>query len=178
MEPLVCLRPPKLGDLWYRKQLLNDPETMQYNRGYDLGFPGYHSETGCIDFPESDWEAWFNWFCQSEPQRYYAYIVRCSDGVFLGEVNLHQNASGGWYDMGIVLEAAYRGKGHSTEALQLLLAEAFDRLGANEVRNDFEPERSAALKAHLAAGFTVIGEENGIVQVRLTKEEFEKIKRR
>ncbi len=178
MEPLVCLRQPQLSELWYRKQLLSDPETMRYNRGYGLGFPGYHSETGCIDFPESDWEAWFNWFCRSEPQRYYAYIVRCSDGAFLGEVNLHQNASGGWYDMGIVLEAAYRGKGYSTEALQLLLAEAFDRLGANEMRNDFEPERSAALKAHLAAGFTVIGEENGIVQVRLTKEEFEKIKRR
>ncbi len=145
---------------------------MRYNRGYDLGFPGYHSETGCIDFPESDWEAWFNWFCQSEPQRYYAYIVRCSDGVFLGEVNLHQNASGGWYDMGIVLEAAYRGKGYSTEALRLLLHEAFDRLGAIEVRNDFERDRSAALKTHLAAGFTVIGEENGIVRVGVTNEVF------
>ena len=89
MEPLVSLRQPQLSELWYRKHLLSDPETMRYNRGYDLGFSGYHNETGCIDFPESDWEAWFNWFCQSEPQRFYAYIVRCSDGVFLGEVNLH-----------------------------------------------------------------------------------------
>lgn len=177
MEPKVRLYKPLLGDLLYRKQLLSDPETMSYNRGYELGFSGYHNETGCIDFPESDWEAWYNWFCKSEPQRYYAYIVRCSDGVFLGEVNLHQNASGNWYDMGIVLEAAYRGKGYSTEALRLLLAEAFDRLGASEVRNDFEPERSAALKAHLAAGFRVIGEENGVVQVRVTKEEFEQVKR-
>ena len=177
MAPNVQLYKPLLSDLWYRKQLLSDPETMRYNRGYDLGFPGYHNETGCIDFPESDWEAWFNWFCQSEPQRFYAYIVRCSDGVFLGEVNLHHNASGGWYDMGIVLEAVHRGKGYSTEALRLLLHEAFDRLGATEVHNDFEPDRSAALKTHLAAGFTVIEEENGIVQVRLTKEEFEQIRR-
>ncbi len=70
--------------------------------------------------------------------------------------------------MGIVLDAAHRGKGYSTEALRLLLAEAFDRLGASEVRNDFELERSAALKAHLAAGFRVIGEEDGIVRVGIT----------
>ena len=178
MEPKVRLYKPLLSDLLYRKQLLSDPETMSYNRGYALGFAGYHNETGCIDFPESDWEAWYRYFCQSEPERYYAYIMRCSDGVFLGEVNLHQNASGGWYDMGIVLEAVHRGKGYSTEALRLLLQEAFDRLGADEVRNDFEPDRSAALKAHLAAGFTVRGEENGFVQVRLTKEEFEEIKRK
>lgn len=177
MEPKVRLYKPLLSDLWYRKQLLSDPETMSYNRGYELGFAGYHNETGCIDFPESDWESWYRYFCYSEPQRYYAYIVRCSDGVFLGEVNLHQNASGGWYDMGIVLDAAHRGMGYSTEALRLLLAEAFDRLGANEVRNDFEPERSAALKAHLAAGFRVIGEENGVVWVGITKEEFEQVKR-
>lgn len=178
MESIVRLHKPSPNELWYRKRLLSDPETMCYNRGYNLGFPGYHNETGCIDFPESEWEAWFNWFCKSEPERYYAYIVRCSDGAFLGEVNLHQNSSGNWYDMGIVLEAAFRGKGYSTEALRLLLTEAFDRLGASEVRNDFEPERSAALKAHLAAGFRVIGEENGVVRVGITKEEFEKIKRK
>ena len=177
MEAIVRLYKPLLNDLWYRKQLLSDPETMSYNRGYELGFPGYHSKTGCIDFPESDWEAWFRWFCQSEPQRYYAYIVRCSDDVFLGEVNLHQNVSGNWYDMGIVLEAAFRGKGYSTEALRLLLTEAFDRLGASEVRNDFEPERSAALKAHLAAGFSVIGEEDGVVQVHVTAEDFQRASR-
>jgi diamine N-acetyltransferase len=174
VEPHVRLYEPLLTDLWYRKHLLSDPETMSYNRGYNLSFPGYHNETGCIDFPESGWEAWYRFFCQSEPERYYAYIVRCSDGAFLGEVNLHQNASGGWYDMGIVLEAAYRGKGYSTEALRLLLNEAFGHLGADEVRNDFERDRSAALKAHLAAGFRVIGEENGVVRVGVTKEEFEK----
>ncbi|MEN6417952.1 MAG: GNAT family N-acetyltransferase [Clostridiaceae bacterium] len=177
MAPNVQLYKPLLSDLWYRKQLLSDPATMSYNRGYDLGFPGYHNETGCIDFPESEWQAWFNWFCQSEPQRYYAYIVRCSDGAFLGKVNLHQNASGGWYDMGIVLEAAHRGKGYSTEALRLLLNVAFDRLGATEVRNDFEPDRPAALKTHLAAGFTVIGEENGVVQVQVIAENFQRASR-
>ncbi|MEN6596047.1 MAG: GNAT family N-acetyltransferase [Clostridiaceae bacterium] len=177
MEAIVRLYKPLLNDLWYRKQLLSDPETMRYNSGYDLNFAGYDRETGCIEFPESGWEAWYNWFCQSEPQRYYAYIVRCSDGVFLGEVNLHQNVSGDWYDMGIVLEAAFRGKEYSTEALRLLLYEAFDRLGATEVRNDFEPDRSAALKAHLAVGFRVIGEENGIVQVQVTAEDFQRASR-
>lgn len=28
---------------------MNDPDTMSYNKGYELGFDGYNNETGCID---------------------------------------------------------------------------------------------------------------------------------
>ena len=172
-EGALALHVPALDELWYRERILADPGTMRYNRGYHLDFPGYHGDTGCIDFPRGQWERWHRFFCQSEPERYYAYIVRREDGLFLGEVNLHKNASGDWYDMGIVLETAHRGRGYAAEALRLLLQEAFDRLGALEVRNDFEPDRVSALKAHLSAGFTIAGEENGLVQVRLTKEAFD-----
>ena len=172
-EGTLALRVPRLDELWYRERLLADPETMRYNRGYRLDFPGYHDDTGCIDFPRDQWERWHTWFCQGKPERYYAYVVR-ADGAFLGEVNLHRNVSGDWYDMGIVLEAVHRGCGYAAEALRLLLKEAFDRLGAKEVRNDFERDRVSALKAHLSAGFAIIGEENGIVRVRIAKKEFER----
>lgn len=32
----LYLHVPELDELWYRKKLLEDPETMSYNRGYDL----------------------------------------------------------------------------------------------------------------------------------------------
>ena len=47
---------PQYGDLWYRQQLLNDPATMDYNKGYDLDFRGYHKDNGCIDFPKEQWK--------------------------------------------------------------------------------------------------------------------------
>jgi hypothetical protein len=29
---------PEYQGLWYRKHLMEDPEIMNYNKGYDLGF--------------------------------------------------------------------------------------------------------------------------------------------
>lgn len=159
----ISLHIPTYAELWYRQKLLADPATMGYNRGYDLDFAGYDRATGCIDFPEAEWrDFWDGWCTGHDPQRFYAYVMR-SDGLFLGEVNLHRNGDEPWYEMGVVLEAAHRGKGYGRPALELLLHHAFSVLKAGAVRNSFEVERTAALKLHLAAGFREIGRENGIV---------------
>lgn len=50
----VELRTPKFEELYYRKKLLADRETMTYNIGY-----GKIYGTGCIEFNESDWKDWF-----------------------------------------------------------------------------------------------------------------------
>ena len=39
---------PKENELDFAKNLLNDPATMAYNRGYNLPSPGYDKETGTI----------------------------------------------------------------------------------------------------------------------------------
>ncbi|MBQ1690249.1 MAG: hypothetical protein II018_03190 [Firmicutes bacterium] len=49
--PRLYLHVPEFSELYYRQKLMSDPVTMSYNRGYDLGFDGYHKNTGCIDFP-------------------------------------------------------------------------------------------------------------------------------
>ena len=49
---------PRLSELGFRQRLLSDPATMRYNKGYGLSFPGYHNDTGCIDFPREDWDGW------------------------------------------------------------------------------------------------------------------------
>lgn len=146
-----------------------DPATMAYNRGY-APFEGYHPDTGCIDFPREDWENWYQYFIGQEPERFYAYVRRKEDGAFLGEVNVHLENHGEWYDMGIVIEAKYRGMGYSKEALSLLLEYAFKTLGAQAVHNDFEETRTAAVKTHLACGFREYRRENGILELLITRE--------
>ena len=158
----ISLHVPTYVELWYRQKLLADPATMSYNRGYDLDFSGYDRATGCISFPETAWRTWYNQWISREPQRFYAYVMR-SDGLFLGEVDLHRSEDEPWYEMGVVLEAAHRGRGYGRPALELLLHHAFSVLKADAVRNSFEVERTAALKLHLAAGFREIGREDGIV---------------
>ena len=168
----LSLHIPSYDELWYRQKLMQDPDTMSYNKGYPLNADGYHPETGCIAFPKQEWDNWYDYFVGQEPQRFYAYIMRKTDGVFIGEVNIHKNPDTSWYNMGIVLEAPYRGKGYSTEALELLLQHAFERMGAEAVRNDFGRERISALRAHQTVGFTILSEENGIMELQITREQY------
>lgn len=172
MNKRLILHVPELSELWYREKLLSDPDTMSYNKGYNLNSDTYHNDTGCIDFPKNQWKQWYDYFVKNSPQCYYAYVKRIEDGCFIGEVNLHKSNSGDWYDMGIVLESQYRGKGFSIEALILLLNEAFNCFSAKAVRNDFEITRETALKLHLVVGFQIVREEKGIVILEITKEKY------
>lgn len=172
MKASLCLHVPAYEELWYRQKIMQDPDTMSYNKGYDLNFHGYDEATGCIAFPKEKWADWYTYFIGQEPHRFYAYIVRESDGAFLGEVNVHRNVDADWYEMGIVLEAKHRGKGYAVAALRLLLQHAFEKIGVEAVHNEFEEERSAALQTHLSAGFTKYRQENKILELLITKEQY------
>ena len=163
------LRTPAFDELWYRQRMLADAATMSYNRGYDLSFDGYDRETGCIAFGPEQWREWYDRWIGREPDRFYAYIVRRSDGALIGEVCLRRHETEGWHEMGIVVEARHRGQGYAAEALRLLLDHAFYKLGAEAVHNHFEQERAAALRIHLNAGFQVICRENGLLGLLLTR---------
>ena len=149
-----------------------DPATMDYNRGYTPR-KGYDPETGCIDFPEEDWAGWHGYFVNREPERFYAYIAR--DGAFLGEVNVHSVPGQDWHDMGIVLDARHRGHGYAAEALRLLLKHAFELMCVHAVHNSFEITWPAALRSHLAAGFHEYRRENGMVELLISQEGYERI---
>ena len=165
---------PTIEELEYRQKIMSDPETMSYNKGYDLDFDGYHKDTGCIDFPESEWLDWYEYFVGCEPERFYAYVRCKEDGVFIGEVNVHKGSDVD-YDMGILIESKYRGRGYSKEALDLLLKHSFEEMGAKAVHNVFEDERDAAMKVHLDCGFREVKRENGIIHLMITAEDYEKI---
>ena len=168
-EPLE-LHVPALNELWFRQKMMSDPDTMSYNAGYD-DFEGYHRDTGCIDFPESAWEEWYEHWIGREPERFYAYIRRRADGEFLGEVCCYHVPERDWYDMGIVLFAPYRGRGYAVPALRLLIDRAFRVCGVTRLHNYFEPSRISARKAHLAAGFHEIVTPEGMVSLTLTPDD-------
>lgn len=172
MNDRLYLHIPSLDELWYRQRIMSDPDTMSYNRGYDLSFSGYHKDTGCIDFPEGEWKDWYDYFIGREPERYYAYIARREDGTFIGEVNVHREPGAPWHEMGVVIEAKHRGMGYASEALGLLLRQAFEVLGADAVHNDFEDIRGAAAQAHLSAGFSEHSRSAGFLELIITKEQY------
>ena len=153
---------PKLEDLWFYQKMMSDPEIMSYNDPWG----------GCIDYPDEvlpEWHA--NWIGQ-EPDRFYAYIKRSSDGTWIGDVNFHHTPEKDWWDMGIVIYAPYRGKGYAVPALRLLLDQAFRICGISRLHNDFEATRDAAWAIHRKVGFKEMGVEDGILQLMLTKEDY------
>lgn len=108
-----------------------------------------------------------------EPERFYAYVRR-QDGTWIGEVNVHYNAEDDWWDMGIVLDACFRGQGFAVPALQLLLEHAFVQMNVTRIHNDFEIARAetAAWKTHLRAGFRHMSDEDGFMHMLITREEY------
>ena len=153
---------PKLEDLWFYQKMMSDPETMSYNDPWG----------GCIDYPDEVLPDWYARWIGQEPQRFYAYIKRTSDGAWIGDVNFHYTPERGWWDMGIVIYAPYRGKGYAVPALRLLLDQAFRVCGISRLHNDFETTRDAAWAIHRKVGFKEMGLEDGILQLMLTKEDY------
>ena len=145
--------------------MMSDPATMAYNAPW---FP----PDGCIPDAEEEWKDIQADWIGKEPDRFYAYLQRVSDGVFVGDVNYHKNPERDWCDMGIVIYAPERGKGYGLQGLLLLLERAFRVDGVSRLHNDFETTRGAAYHIHRAAGFRETGLACGIVQLELTREEY------
>ena len=165
---------PKLEDLWFYQKMMSDPETMSYNANWDVEYDGYHRDTGCIDYPDEVLPDWYEGWVGQEPDCFYAYIKRSSDGVWIGDVNFHYTPEKDWWDMGIVIYAPYRGKGYAVPALKLMLDHAFRDCGISRIHNDFAIERNeiAAWKTHRKAGFKELGVEDGFLQMMITKEDY------
>lgn len=174
MEQTVDLYFPKLEELWFYQKMLSDPDTMSYNKDWDVSYPGYHRDTGCIDFPEEEWADWYAAWKDQTPKQFYSYIRRLCDGAWIGDVCFHYTPEQDWWDMGIVIYAPYRGQGYAVPALRLMLDHAFRDCGVTRIHNDFEVARNevSAWKAHLAAGFQDLGVTNGFREMMITREDY------
>lgn len=172
MNENLYLHIPSFEELDYRQKILAQPDTMSYNRGYELGFDSYDNETGCIDFRKEYWKDWYSLWVSNEQERYYAYLTQIKDDDFIGEVCLHYDKNSNSHCIGIVLEAKYRGNGYCSEGLIKLAEKAFIDLNIGKLRNDIPIERKYAIAGHKKAGFKEIVTEDGNCILELTKDDY------
>lgn len=178
-ESLELYVPQAPAEMAFRRDMMADPATMAYNAGWEVSYPGYHPDTGCIDFPEADWAGTWARLTRKAPDRFYAYVRERASGAFLGEVSFHPSEDGP-PELGVVLYAPYKGRGYGRAALDLLAETAFVDHRLPALRNLFEPERSAALAIHEALGFRETGRDSmvrfgkpaGLVALELTREDY------
>lgn len=159
---------PKEKELDFAKNLLKDPATMAYNKGYDLDFPGYDKETGTISHNDTYWKKWYDIYFSNPGEYFYAYIYDQDLKAFVGDVNFHPSkVNSNTRDIGIVIKDEFRGQGYGKLGLKLLIDEAFSFDSIRALANDFEKERTFALKIHEDLGFKIIDESDGIIYLML-----------
>lgn len=157
------LKIPNCNELEYRRHLISDEKTMDYNKGYgDNG-------TGCYHQSIEQVKKWYeNW--NNGNGNYYAYIISKEDNQPIGEVDIHWSEYCKKHIIGIIIEAKYRGLGYSEKALKLLCDVAFNKLNLETIYDDFPSSRIAAEKLFANVGFERIDDEF----VVLKKENYEK----
>ena len=117
---MLTLYRPALKDMWFRRQMLEDEETMSYNRAWG----------GTIAFPEENWDEWYGyWVEDPKDERYYRYL-RNEERDFVGEIAYHLDAGSGCWMANVIVYSRFRRRGYGGEALDMLCAEA----GANGVK--------------------------------------------
>lgn len=146
---------PKIEEYFYEEKLEKDPNTMSYNKGYDVTYSGYDYNTGCIDFSKDKWKETYN--KRAKENRYFAYIKDWNINKYVGYVNYQYNKDEDIYECGILIEYKYRGKGYSKDALRLLIKEA-NKNGIEYLYDTFEKDRKVALNLFLDLGFEVYKE--------------------
>ncbi len=144
---------PEYKDLWFRRRLLQDEQTMSYN----------HAWGGTIDFSEERWTAWYErWVAAPEGKRFYRYLRCSANGEFIGEAAYHFEEDRCLTD--ILIYAPYRRKGFGREALRLL-CDAAKEQGVAALWDDIAAD-NPALSLFLQEGFAEVGRTETCVTVK------------
>ncbi len=115
MTERIELYTPSYEDLWFRQRLLADAATMSYN----------HAWGGTIDFPESRWKDWFNYWMEAPAgKRFYRYLRDIAANCFVGEIAYHYDGERSLFIADIIVAAEHRSKGYGTAGLALLCGAA------------------------------------------------------
>lgn len=121
----VSFYKPAVEDLWFRRSLLEDPDTMSYNAAWG----------GTIPFPEEDWAEWHDWWVGRPEKRFYRYITTGGSRSFVGEAAWHYDRERGIYITDVIIAASCRRKGYGKAGLEKLCGEA-RKAGIRELYDD------------------------------------------
>lgn len=153
-EGLITLHTPSLEDLWFRHEMMADPETMSYN----------HAWGGTIPFPKEKWRHWYDfWIVNHENKRYYRYL-KDNTGRFIGEIAYHYDADRKLYLADVIVHALYRGKGYGSTGLERL-CHAAKKNGADVLYDDIAID-NPAIMMFLKHGFIEAYRTKEIIMLR------------
>ncbi len=152
---MLRLYKPTLEEMWFRQELLSDPDTMSYN----------HAWGGVVSFPKEKWQGWYrDWLIENGNKRFYRYLQNIATDQFLGEAAYHFDDARKRYICDIIVSAKYRGNGYGTEGL-LLLCDAAKENGVAILYDDIASD-NPSVRLFLRNGFTIDFQTDTVVMVK------------
>ena len=144
---MLTLYKPSMEDLWFRQQMLEDADTMAYNRAWG----------GTISFPKEKLQSWFDrWLCGPDGKRFYRYLKDDETGSFVGEIAYHWDEEECICLADVIVFAPCRGEGCGREGLRLLCESA--RKNGIDVLYDDIAKGNPAIRLFLSEGFEIEAE--------------------
>lgn len=114
---MLELYKPYVSDLWFRKNMLSDEQTMSTTMLVE----------GQFCFSEERWVDWYDkWIENHNGERFYRYIRE--NNTYIGEVAYYFDVEEKTYVANIVVYAIYRGKGYGREGLLLFMRSSRKRM--------------------------------------------------
>jgi [ribosomal protein S5]-alanine N-acetyltransferase len=112
-----------------------------------------------ISMPETR-EKYAAYVARAEDPRFEPFIAcRHEDGAIVGFLNISEIVRGGFKSafLGYGGVAAFAGQGYMTEALQLVLREAFTHIGLHRLEANIQPGNTASIALAKRCGFELEG---------------------
>ena len=106
---MLELYKPTIDDLWFKQLMLQDEDTMSFNRSYG----------GTIPFNKDKWRAWFDKWMNNE-KRFYRYLRLTDTNEFVGEVAYYFDEERKTHLANIIIYSKYRKLGYGKQGLKLL----------------------------------------------------------
>jgi ribosomal-protein-alanine N-acetyltransferase len=119
-------------------------------------------------FPPTTPEAYREYLDRLIPERKYGFLARrVEDGALVGWFNVSDIVRGALQRANLSYGgvAAHRGQGYMSEALQLVLREAFAALDLHRLEANIQPGNAASLALARRAGFQLEGFSPGYLRI-------------
>jgi len=149
---VLRLRVPTRADFPTRRAWLADPGFMAFNAGWDLPHPGYDRATGCVAWPEPEWDAFETRIARPAAVQGYFFVRDDASAEDLGHAHYSVDEDGA-AEIGLNLVPSARGRGLGAEVLGLLLDRVWSDTPAVQAVNEFEDTRLPAVRVHRRCGF-------------------------